>query len=70
MKPPLIIPSRLRPCPFCGGAVIRVTGIVYDLNFFKCTNPDCGATMSFDNDYSNTHTDEAIRQYNTRAPDA
>ncbi len=63
-----MIPFNLRPCPFCGGAVIRVRGW-NDLNFFKCQRIGCGAVMSFDNDYCNEHTDEAVKAYNTRWED-
>lgn len=55
----------LVPCPFCKGEVRRVIG--FDgLNFFKCKK--CGAVVSFDNDYYNTHKNDAIRAWNTRAP--
>ena len=63
-----MIPFNLRPCPFCGGAVIRVRGW-NNLNFFKCQRLVCGAVMSFDNDYCNEHTDEAVKAYNTRWED-
>ena len=36
------------------------------LNFFKCKK--CGAVVSFNNDYYNTHKNDAIRAWNTRAP--
>ena len=52
-------------CPFCGGEVRRVIGFG-GLNFFKCKR--CGAVVSFDNDYYNTHKNEAITAWNTRAP--
>ena len=63
-----MIPFNLRPCPFCGGDVIRVRGW-NNLNFFKCQRIECGAVMSFDNDYCNEHTDEAVKAYNTRWED-
>ena len=63
-----MVPFNLRPCPFCGGSVIRVRGW-NDLNFFKCQRLGCGAVMSFDNDYCNEHTDEAVKAYNTRWED-
>ena len=55
----------LVPCPFCKGEVRRVIGIG-GLNFFKCKK--CGAVVSFNNDYYNTHKNDAIRAWNTRAP--
>ena len=55
----------LVPCPFCKGEVRRVIGFG-GLNFFKCKK--CGAVVSFDNDYYNTHKNEAITAWNTRAP--
>lgn len=57
---------KLKPCPFCGEEVKRVVGFG-GLNFFKCKNAKCGAVMSFCNDWFNTHTSEAINQYNKRA---
>lgn len=53
----------LKPCPFCGGNVRRVIGFG-GLNFFKCKK--CGAVVSFDNDYYNTHTSEAVKTWNCR----
>ena len=53
----------LLACPFCKGHVRRVIGFG-GLNFFKCKK--CGAVVSFDNDY-NTHKNEAITAWNTRA---
>lgn len=55
----------LLACPFCKGHVRRVIGFG-GLNFFKCKK--CGAVVSFDNDYYNTHKNEAITAWNTRAP--
>ena len=55
--------TELKPCPFCGGKVKRVIGIM-GLNFFKC--PKCGAVINFDNDYYNTHQNEAIEAWNRR----
>ena len=55
----------LVPCAFCKGKVRRVIGFG-GLNFFKCRK--CGAVVSFDNDYYNTHKNEAIQAWNTRAP--
>lgn len=54
---------ELKPCPFCGGNINRKIGFG-GLNFFKCSV--CGATVSFDNDFYNTHTDEAVNAWNTR----
>ena len=55
----------LVPCPFCGGDVRRVIGVM-GLNFFKCKG--CGAVASFDNDYFNAHPNEARLVWNTRVP--
>lgn len=55
--------DKLKPCPFCGGKVSRVIGIM-GLNFFRCKG--CGAVVSFDNDYYNTHTGEAVEAWNNR----
>ena len=57
---------HLRPCPFCGGTVDRTIGFA-GLNFFKCGK--CGACVSFDNDFYNTHTNEAVNAWNTRSGD-
>ena len=59
-NPPLL------PCPFCGSKVSRRRGVM-GLNFFKCTNvDDCGAVVSFDNDYYNYFTEEAYKAFNRR----
>ena len=55
----------LVPCAFCKGDVRRVIGFG-GLNFFKCKK--CGAVVSFNNDYYNTHKNKAITAWNTRAP--
>lgn len=57
--------GMLLACPFCKGHVRRVIGFG-GLNFFKCKK--CGAVVSFDNDYYNTHKNEAITAWNTRTP--
>ena len=57
--------GELLTCAFCKGDVRRVIGFG-GLNFFKCIK--CGAVVSFDNDYYNTHKNEAITAWNTRAP--
>ena len=57
---------KLRECLFCGGKVKRVIGVM-GLNFFKCK--ECGAVVSFDNDYYNTHKNEAIEAWNRRVND-
>jgi Lar family restriction alleviation protein len=56
--------TELKPCPFCGGKVRRAIGLM-GLNFFRCK--ECGAVVSFDNDYYNTHKNEAIEAWNRRA---
>lgn len=48
--------DKLKPCPFCKGKVRRIIGFG-GLNFFKC---GCGAVVSFNNDFYNSHTDEAV----------
>ena len=55
--------TELKSCPFCRGKVRRVIGIM-GLNFFRCKK--CGAVVSFDNDYYNTHQNEAIEAWNRR----
>ena len=60
---------ELEPCPFCGGRVKRYRGFM-GLNFFRCTNTaECGAVMSFDNDFYNKHPEEAYKRYNRRSSD-
>lgn len=59
----VIIHYDLKPCPFCGEQVKRVIRIM-GLNFFKCKK--CGAVVSFDNDYYNTHKNEAVEAWNRR----
>lgn len=58
--------SGLKPCPFCGAEIARVIGLG-GLNFFRCRN--CSAVVSFDNDFYNTHTNEAIEAWNRRTSD-
>ena len=58
--------QELKPCPFCGGKVRRVTGLI-GINFFKCQK--CRVIIRFDNDYYNDHQDEAIEAYNRRVND-
>lgn len=58
--------DNLKPCPFCGNEVVRRIGLM-GLNFFKCKS--CGAVTSFDNDYYNTHKNEAIEAWNRRTND-
>lgn len=65
----VLLDKPLKACPFCNKPVMRVRGF-NGLNFFKCTNRgECGAVMSFDNDYYNTHTEEAYKQFIRRAND-
>ena len=58
--------TELKSCSFCGGKVRRVIELM-GLNFFKCKK--CGAVVSFDNDYYNTHQNEAIEAWNRRVND-
>ena len=62
------IKAELEPCPFCGGEIIRILG-VGGVNFFKCQNRKCGATVSFDNDFCNTFTEQAVTMFNRRLKD-
>lgn len=58
--------TELKPCPFCGKPVTRVRGY-NGLNFFKCLNVgQCGAVMSFDNDYYNNNPEQAFKAFNRR----
>lgn len=59
--------EELKRCPFCDKEVQRVIGFG-GLNFFKCKNTKCGAVVSFDNDFYNTHQNEAVVAWNRRAP--
>lgn len=54
---------KLKPCPFCGGEAVCVKGFV-GVNVFKCKK--CGAIVSFNNDYYNTHKDKAFKAWNRR----
>ena len=56
--------AELKPCPFCGGNVSRGIGIE-GINFFNCHK--CGAIVSFNNGYTNTHKNKAVGYWNTRA---
>ena len=55
--------TELKPCPFCGAQARRVIGFM-GVNFFKCN--ECGATVSFDDEYYNNHKNEAIKAWNRR----
>jgi len=57
----------LKPCPFCGGDVRYEVGRFVPMWFFECKH--CGAVVSFNNDYINTHTDKAVDAWNRRAED-
>ena len=55
--------TELKTCPFCGTDVRRVIGFM-GVNFFKCN--ECGATVSFDDEYYNNHKNEAVKAWNRR----
>lgn len=57
--------GELLPCQFCKGKVFTVSGFG-GLMFFKCK--ECGCVVSFDNHRCNQSKQEAIKQFNTRAP--
>ena len=60
--------QKLRECPFCGSKVEVTRGIAnVPFLFFKCTNSDCGAVISFDNVAANLKPISAIDNYNRRA---
>ncbi len=56
--------TELKMCPFCGTDVQRVIGFM-GVNFFKCN--ECGATVSFDDEYYNNHKNEALKAWNRRS---
>ncbi len=60
---------KLKPCPFCASKVNTYTS-TFGIIHFKCTNPDCGAIISFDNDECNNTVIykklNAIKAYNRR----
>lgn len=57
--------DKLLPCPFCGHKVHQVIGFM-GLRFFKCSNHECGAVISFDCDYCNDNPQKAVDAYNQR----
>ncbi len=62
--------SEIKPCPFCGGKVKETRGVLNaPFCFYKCSNPKCGAVMSFDNFAANTVPIKARENYNRRASD-
>ena len=59
--------EKLKPCPFCNSQIKKIIGF-QGINFFKCQNKvDCGAIVSFDNDYCNFHKEKATKAWNRRA---
>lgn len=59
--------EKLRECPFCGSKVEVTRGIVnVPFLFFKCTNSDCGAVISFDNASANLKPISAKDNWNMR----
>lgn len=60
-----IVKQSLKPCPFCGKAVKEQSGF-QGIMFFKCSNPKCGAIVSFDNDKCNIFPPEAREYFNRR----
>ena len=63
-----IVKQLLKPCPFCGKAVKEQPGFHQGIiiMFFKCSNPKCGAIISFDNDKCNIFPLEAREYFNRR----
>lgn len=45
----------MKPCPFCGSKV-KLTRYVSPVKMFYCTNEDCEAIVSFNNDQCNYET--------------
>lgn len=60
--------KELRGCPFCGGKVRAVRGLM-NLLLFKCKSDKCGAVMSFDQNEANNFPEIAFVLYNRRAED-
>ena len=58
--------TKLKPCPFCGGEVDRITGFG-NFKHFRCQNKGCGAIVSFDNRLCNTNSKKASEYFNRRA---
>ena len=60
-----IVKPSLKPCPFCGKAVKEQPGF-QGIIFFKCSNLECGAIISFDNFKCNISPPEAREYFNRR----
>lgn len=56
----------LKPCPFCGSKVREYVGF-RGLRFFNCT--ECGAMISFDNDFCNKNPKSTYDYWNRRVND-
>lgn len=52
----------LKPCPFCGGKVMVVPGLVAGVTMIFCRK--CGATISFQ---GKEETNQAVGAWNRRA---
>jgi hypothetical protein len=59
---------EMKPCPFCGSKVNVNNGdiIIMPIFMFKCTNPKCGATITFNNMEANKTPAKAIQNFNSR----
>lgn len=60
----------LKKCPFCGGEVYTVSGMVHEPRLaFKCKNPKCKAYMAFYNQDAMTSEHGSLTSYNRRFAD-
>lgn len=57
----------LKSCPFCGKHVKITKGLVNaPFYYFKCSNSECGAIMSFNNRTVNSNPPKAVDYFNRR----
>lgn len=61
--------TSIKRCPFCGSEVQASNGVILQLPMlmFFCTNKECGALVSFDNEKANKEPEKALNLWNARA---
>lgn len=61
--------TSIKRCPFCGSTVQASNGVLLQLPMlmFFCTNKECGAVVSFDNETANNDPIKALDNWNARA---
>ncbi len=63
------MPTKLRPCPFCGSPVTRSYDQCSDKTVYLCSSHACGAEVAFWSAYVKTRED-SDRLWDSRAATA